>query len=115
MKTNLVKKSIGLIVGMAMMAGLMFISGTVEAKAAAWPGEPELGDKIILGNGNEYMNVTLSLMSQVNGTEICVRFAKRPLRFFLYYNKEENKFWFLVDYDTIMVQCKRRKCYESAI
>lgn len=114
MKTNLVKKSIGLIVGMAMMAGLMFISGTVETKAAAWPGEPELGDKIILGDGNEYTNVTpgsfevtvegsVYKICQVNGTEICVRFAKRPLRFFLYYNKEENKFWFLVDYDTIMV------------
>lgn len=94
MKTNLVKKSIGLIVGMAMMAGLMFISGTVEAKAAAWPGEPELGDKIILGDGNEYMNVTLPLMSQVNGTEICVRFAKRPLRFFCIIIKRKISFGF---------------------
>ena len=59
MKKNLVKKCIGLIVSMAMMAGLMFVSGAVEAKAADWPGEPEAGDEIILGDGIKHTDVTL--------------------------------------------------------
>lgn len=47
MKKNLVKKSIGLIVSMAMMAGLMFAYAPVEAKAEVHA-EPQAGDTVKL-------------------------------------------------------------------